>query len=390
MTQRSLIDLDTFRAALKREDGHRRTDGFVPGPTFRVSVGSPKAVEGTERTIRFCFSDGSVDRAGDTIDPKGWDLAGFTRNPVALWAHNSWDPPIGRASNLVIEEGTRLMGDIEFASAEVYPFADTIYRLVKAGYINAVSVGFLPKDYEWSDDDDREWGIDFKAQELLEISCVPVPCNANALLEARGKGIDVVPLIEWAERTLKGGGKIALPRAELARLYRAAKIKPPEARADDDAMSEDDPSSGGVDVGTDVTGDCGRAADEECGFKNPEECATHAPLQDDDAKRIGTLLMRVARGIKAGRVLSAANEKDLRQAATCCEQASAMHASAMDSHQKAAALHKEAADCVKAVLSRHDDATAQDDDSDEPDEDDKAARKRKAEALKRRLEQKPK
>ena len=129
-----LIDIEAFRTAIK--------NNIQPSdPIMRAADGMP--VPGEGRTIRFVFSDGSVDRAGDTIDPEGWDTAAFTRNPVALWAHASYDPPIGRASNLAID-GARLMGDITFATAEEYAFADTIYRLTKGGYINAVSVGFMP------------------------------------------------------------------------------------------------------------------------------------------------------------------------------------------------------------------------------------------------------
>jgi hypothetical protein len=63
------------------------------------------------------FSDATVDHAGDSIDPKGWDLGVFKRNPVALFSHMSWEPPIGRASNVAVEDG-KLVGDIEFADAE--------------------------------------------------------------------------------------------------------------------------------------------------------------------------------------------------------------------------------------------------------------------------------
>ena len=62
-------------------------------PTFRVTLDEPADVVGRPRTKRFCFSDGSVDRMGDTIAPDGWDLADFNRNSVALWAHDSSAPP---------------------------------------------------------------------------------------------------------------------------------------------------------------------------------------------------------------------------------------------------------------------------------------------------------
>lgn len=212
-----LISLDEFRAAAK--DGGR-PDGIVQ----RFSTGASLNVDtGVDRTERFCFSDGSIDRAGDRIDPKGWDVSRFaTGNPVALWAHQSLERPIGKARNVGLV-GDKLIGDIEFATAEQYDFADSVYRLVKGGFINAVSVGFNPTEYVFVQEKNRPFGIDFKKQELLEISVCPVPCNANALIEARAKGIDTRPLIQWAEKLLDSGGSVAITKAELETLRIAAK-----------------------------------------------------------------------------------------------------------------------------------------------------------------------
>jgi HK97 family phage prohead protease len=268
-----LLTQADFHAALKLN-----LPSFSKGSVgvFRVSVEEPKALGEDTRKLRFCFSDGSVDRMKDTISPQGWDTHAFMQNPVALFAHDSSSPPIGRASNVMVEND-RLMGDIEFASADVYPFADTIYRLLTNRFLRAVSVGFLPTDYDWSNEEDREWGIDFKQQELLEISVVPVPANSNALGEARAKGIDTRPLALWAERILDSGDSFVVPRKELNRLRILAKeptlAKPPRR----DGMSETDPSGGGVMVESETSpvGNCGRAPDEECGMKDPAECSIH-------------------------------------------------------------------------------------------------------------------
>jgi HK97 family phage prohead protease len=145
------------------------------------------------------------------------------------FAHDSSSPPIGRAKR-VWTDGTRLLGDVEFAPPETYVFADTIYRLVRDGFLKSGSVGFLPLEYRQSDR--RGGGIDFKRQELLEFSIVPVPANANALTQAQAKGI--------------------LSRHDARRLRRAADEMPPAA-----------------------IGNCGRPANEECGLKNAQECAIH-------------------------------------------------------------------------------------------------------------------
>jgi len=264
----SLISVAEFRNALREK---RKPDGGV----YRLSTIPSVAVEGTSRARRFCFSDGSVDRMGDTIDPNGWDLSDFLQNPVALWAHDSTQPTIGKASNVGVESA-RLMGDIEFAPFETYAFADTIYRLYEGGFLNAVSVGFLPIEYSYVEDDpDRGWGIDFKRQQLLEISACPIPANPNALGAARAKGIDSRPLAIWAEKLLDGFGKSVLSKSQLVALRRQAQEprsmskQRPRLRADE-PMSETDPSAGGATVGN-----CGRPADKECGLKDQSECAIH-------------------------------------------------------------------------------------------------------------------
>lgn len=211
---RKLLTVDEFRGA---KDGER-ADVVV----MRVAVADPEVGSEESRKIRFTFSDGTVDRAGDSIDPAGWQIETFTKNPVALWAHDSFSPPIGRASG-VGPFGAKLMGDIEFMSADISPFADSIYRMVKAGFVRAVSVGFIPLKWVFTNDKDRPYGIDFTKQELLEISVCPVPCNPNALQEAKALGIDTGPLREWASRVLDEGSQILVPRSLLEETFRQAK-----------------------------------------------------------------------------------------------------------------------------------------------------------------------
>jgi HK97 family phage prohead protease len=149
-----------------------------------------------------------------------------------LFAQDSSSPPVGRARR-VWTDGSRLLADVEFAPPETYAFADTIYRLVKGGFLKSGSVGFLPVDYKFSER--PTGGIDYKRQELLEFSIVPVPANSNALIEAQAKRI--------------------LSRRDIRRLRRAA---------DDSPM----PPA--------VIGNCGRPVQEECGLRTPRECAVHA------------------------------------------------------------------------------------------------------------------
>jgi HK97 family phage prohead protease len=170
------ISTSRFRELAEQGDSH----GTGVSRLARVI----RAADDGTRTVRFILSDASVDRMGDSINAAGWQLDSYRRNPVVLWAHDSSSPPIGRMTNIFVAN-EKLMGDVQFAPVSAYPFAETIYNLVTEGFIKAGSVGFIPIEWKFADDKSRPMGIDFKRQELLEFSVVPVPANANALIEAR-------------------------------------------------------------------------------------------------------------------------------------------------------------------------------------------------------------
>ena len=159
------------------------------------AVGNPD-----KRTLDITISTARRDRMNDTIAVDGWDLRAFKKNPVMLWAHNYRTPPIGRAAKTGLDEtGKKLRSTAEFMPAEVNPFAETIYQMYLGKWMRAFSVGFVPKEWEWNE---KEEGLDFTKQELLEYSAVPVPANSDALAGARSAGIDLEPLVGWAEQVL--------------------------------------------------------------------------------------------------------------------------------------------------------------------------------------------
>lgn len=155
----------------------------------RAKAQDPISVNEEGRTISYLVSDETVDRMGDIIKVKGWDIASYKKNPVVLWAHDGKAvPPIGKAVNVRRRYGpARLTADIEFAPREAFEFADTIYQLASRGYIRATSVGFMPTATEEVDEKKREklglgpYGQLYTGAELMEISVVAVPANPSAL-----------------------------------------------------------------------------------------------------------------------------------------------------------------------------------------------------------------
>src|SRR5580765_4906420 len=133
--------------------------------------------------LEFVMSDGSVDRMGDVIEPDGWRLDNFHKNPIALFSH---DPllPIGKWHDVGVRDG-QLTGRLELMPAETY-LQRQIQTAVKAGVLRAVSVGFHSDKFEPLG---KSGGLRFTEAELVECSLVSVPANPNALAIAKSLGI---------------------------------------------------------------------------------------------------------------------------------------------------------------------------------------------------------
>lgn len=191
------------RAGTLNADEHHLRKGFVL---------EAKAIDEEARTIDFVISTAAVDRYGDTIAVDGWKLDAYRKNPVVLWAHDSSMLPVAKASYVRVEDG-KLKARAEFMAREISGFANAVFESYKAGFMSATSVGFLPVKYNYVDDPARRYGIDFLEQELLEFSCVPVPANAEALIDGRAfKGVEFEPLRQWARKLI--GSEEARPPAQ--------------------------------------------------------------------------------------------------------------------------------------------------------------------------------
>ena len=164
-------------------------------PHYRA-LSSTAAKGSRERSLRFVASDETRDRAGDIIRVKGWDFTEFRKNPVALWSHDGYSLPIGRVfdwqkGKRVNDESPVLLESIEYATAEMNPHAEFVYRLADGDFLRAVSVGFLPIKTVWPETPEERqamglgpYGAMFEKVEQMELSQCSIGCNPNALSEA--------------------------------------------------------------------------------------------------------------------------------------------------------------------------------------------------------------
>lgn len=144
-------------------------------------------------SMSFVASTDRADRYGDIINQQGWDLDAYNQNPVVLLNHDHGSLPIGKGSVKIGPQG--LIIDVNFdmedeRSAEIAGKA-------KRGFLNAVSVGFAPlKSISRADLPESHFAFSksggnyFDQAELLEVSIVTIPANADAVAIA-AKGLDL-------------------------------------------------------------------------------------------------------------------------------------------------------------------------------------------------------
>ena len=209
-----------------------RRDRKAAGELMVRKLAVLQPLAGEDGSVRFCITTGTVDREGDTIAVGGWDTDPYMANPVVLWGHDASEPPVGRAVQLIRDSGS-IKADVQFVPADVPiygPRAEGIRQLCTAGFLFATSVGFRPLEWSFTEDEARgagDWfpGIDFKRQELMEVSIVSVPANPDALIEPPAALLDALnppavdpPVVEAAAAAARAK-RLRQQRRQIARLF---------------------------------------------------------------------------------------------------------------------------------------------------------------------------
>lgn len=157
------------------------------------AVFEAKLSKGTaDRTIDVIASSPSLDGNGRIV-MQDWDLSRYEKNPVVLWNHglgagyfgDSADTdltlPIGFATSVRVEQGL-LKATLNFVDEKANPIAEKVWQGIQQGSIRAVSVGWQSGTVRWETHDNVEVAV-LSQNELLEISAVAVPANADAVKE---------------------------------------------------------------------------------------------------------------------------------------------------------------------------------------------------------------
>ena len=172
-----------------------------------------------DRSVQFTISKEVTDRDGDILRAGGVDFSNYMKNPVFLSFHNSREFPLGKVTKFWVE-GDSVKAIVYFPpieelatnpeqASEKAKLVDFTYHCYKTGMLNAVSVGFIPKDWVEIMENGMWVGNDIIKWELLEFSAVAVPANQDAIAEAvKSFGLDESVVKDFLT-TEKSGRKIS-------------------------------------------------------------------------------------------------------------------------------------------------------------------------------------
>lgn len=156
----------------------------------------------------FIASTATSDRYGDVVDQATWKLDAYRQNPVIQVDHDyRAEATVGRATSAEVKDGA-LVIEVQWGKGAR---AQDVAQKVADGLLNAVSVGFVPgrsirrsdlpdDDPYYADKTANPYGMAYYDNELLEVSVVAVPANAEALAQRSAGGLSGADLDALAER----------------------------------------------------------------------------------------------------------------------------------------------------------------------------------------------
>ena len=137
-----------------------------------------KSFSEDERVITGIASTPSPDRDGDILEPEG---AEFGSAIPFLWQHDH-SRPVGQCTVRRVREGLEITAMLVKPEpgmpSQMAARLDEVWAAIKTGLVRGLSVGFRPHEYTFLDGG----GLHFLRWELMEVSAVTVPANAECTI----------------------------------------------------------------------------------------------------------------------------------------------------------------------------------------------------------------
>ncbi len=133
---------------------------------------------------RMVIAANEVSRNGDDLNLRGISFKNYRKNPVVLWAHDSYQGiPIAKTVKIGHDEQGRIEADFQFNSDD--EFAARVENAWNGGFIRSASIRYLPtKVVEVRNEEGKVERLRIEESELLEWSLVPVPADPDSVRAA--------------------------------------------------------------------------------------------------------------------------------------------------------------------------------------------------------------
>ena len=133
---------------------------------------------------RMVIAANELSRNGDELNLRGISFKNYRKNPVVLWAHDSYRGiPIAKTLKIGHDEQGRIEADFQFNSDD--EFAARVENAWNGGFIRGASIRYMPtKVVEVRDEQGRVDRLRIEESELLEWSLVAVPADPDSVRAA--------------------------------------------------------------------------------------------------------------------------------------------------------------------------------------------------------------
>lgn len=151
-----------------------------------ANINDVKSVDDKDRIIEFTATKEIKDYDNDIIKIDGLDISKIKKNKSFLWSHQMSMPPVGKITK-IWKSGNTVKGQAQMTSEREYEFGYTIYKLIKGGYINNVSLSLIPdyKSIEYKEEKDGTSTRIIKKSTMLEVSAVNIGANNATSIQAK-------------------------------------------------------------------------------------------------------------------------------------------------------------------------------------------------------------
>jgi hypothetical protein len=167
----------------------KRKDFVKSNGVLMKAAKAPSTWNDEDRSVVMTMSTDQEDRDRDVVVQAGLDISEFLTNPVAPFAHRSYDFPVGTWSDIKKDlpgSPRRTEGKLNLLPEGGDANVDRVAFHFKHGGIRTCSIGFRPKRVRRREEDaDGGWpGYEIIESTLYECSPCMIPANPGAMAKS--------------------------------------------------------------------------------------------------------------------------------------------------------------------------------------------------------------